>query len=236
MAENCSACANLKEYAPNFVANGITDKECQSLQKDTGLNPNLSVLHNNCEDLNDMLACLLGVPKDKLPAFDVCDWKEFMEIYMTNMETFQKAMVCNACGQWAMIWELLKRIEALEKIIIDREGYVTVTKTYSHTVPVDKFITTGGGNEIYWSGSPNMGESYINIPVSEMDIVDTVVAQPQVVGNRVHAVTVAIQSSVKIGDNYQVNFDTYEIEGIIDSQYPYSVPVTFIVVGRKKVK
>lgn len=236
MAEYCSACESLKEYAPNFVVNGITDKECNSLQKDKGLNPSLPVLHNNCEDMNDMLDCLYGALQDKLPAYDVCDWKEYMDELMSNMYNMQKAMICSDCGQWKMIWDLLDRVEKLEEIVIDKEGYITVTKSYSHTVPVEKFMKVGSNNMMYWSGAPSVGESYINIPVAEMDIVDTVVAQPQVVGNRVHAVTVAIQSAVRIGDNYNVNFDTYELEGFSDPEYPYSVPVNFIVVGRKKVK
>ncbi|WP_236674768.1 hypothetical protein [Enterococcus sp. BWR-S5] len=236
MSKNCSACGALKEYAPNFVANGITDKECNSLQKDTGLNPDLAVLHNNCEDLNDLLDCLIGTHQEKLPAADICDWKSYLDDLMSNLKNMHKAMICSDCGQWKMLWELLKRIEDLEKIVIDRDGYVTVTKTYHHTVPVEKFMKVGSNNMMYWSGAPSVGESFINIPVAEMDIVDTVVAQPQVVGNRVHAVTVAIQSAARIGDNYNVNFDTYELEGFSDPEYPYSVPVDFIVVGRKKVK
>ncbi|WP_245186806.1 hypothetical protein [Enterococcus larvae] len=100
MADYCSACAELKEFAPNFVVNGITEKECTSLQNNTGLNPDLSVLHDNCEDLNTMLDCLLGALQDKLPAYDVCDWKEYMDEFMTNLNNFQQAMVCNECGQW----------------------------------------------------------------------------------------------------------------------------------------
>lgn len=113
MAEYCSACEALKEYAPNFVVNGITDKECKSLQNDTGLNPELKVLHNNCEDLNDMLDCLLGSLYDKLPSFDVCDWKKFMDELMPNLLNMQKAMICSECGQWKKIHELEDSINKL---------------------------------------------------------------------------------------------------------------------------
>ena len=37
MAENCNACANLKEYAPQVVRRGITDAVCESLQNNQGL-------------------------------------------------------------------------------------------------------------------------------------------------------------------------------------------------------
>ncbi|MGL5719003.1 MAG: hypothetical protein ACRCX2_38725 [Paraclostridium sp.] len=73
-----------------------------------------------------------------------------------------------------------------------------------------------------------------------MDIVDTVIAQPQVVGKKVHAVTVAIQTAVRVGDVYRVNFDTYEIEGNINpadpnDNLPFAVPIKFVVFGRKKI-
>ncbi|WP_086350257.1 hypothetical protein [Candidatus Enterococcus clewellii] len=113
MAEHCEACENLKEYAANFIINGITDRECNSLQKDTGLNPKLPVLHNNCEDLNDLNDCLLGALGDTLAEYDVCDWKEFMSKLMTNLQLLNKAMICSECGQWVKIHELEDSINKL---------------------------------------------------------------------------------------------------------------------------
>ncbi|MCB5951820.1 hypothetical protein LI951_07065 [Enterococcus sp. BWT-B8] len=115
MADYCLACENLKEYAANFIINGITGKECSSLQKDTGLNPDLSVLHTNCEDLNDLNDCLIGALGDTLASYDVCDWKEFMEQLMTNLLLVNKAMICSECGQWVKIHELEDSIEKLWK-------------------------------------------------------------------------------------------------------------------------
>lgn len=103
MADYCSACGALKEYAPNFVVNGITDKECNSLQNNTGLNPDLEVLHNNCQDLNDLLDCLIGALHDKLPAYDVCDWKEYMDELMSNIYNIKKAIICSECGLWTAL-------------------------------------------------------------------------------------------------------------------------------------
>ncbi|MGL4695173.1 hypothetical protein [Enterococcus larvae] len=231
MSDYCSACEGLKEYAPNFVVNGITDKECNSLQNDTGLNPDLAPKHNNCQDMNDMLDCLVGTLQDKLPAYDVCDWKEYMDQLMTNLYNMQKALICSDCGQW-------KKIHEIEDILVSQDGYITVTRTYKHTVPITKFVDAGNTiTPIQYSGSIGAGESYISIPVSEMDLVDTVVAQPQVVGGRVHSVTVAIQTAEKVGNNYEVNFDVYEIKSnLADSNFPYAVPINFIVVGRKKIR
>lgn len=236
--KNCAACNDLKEYAPNFVVNGITDKECKSLQNDTGLNPNLKVLHNDCEDLNDLNDCLIGSHGDKIDAYDVCEWKEYEVEQNKNLWNMFKALICAICGIWKNIHDLWNKIKELENILI-KDGYITVTKIYSYTVPKAKFVDTGNPHiDMWWSGSVELGESYITIPVSEMDIVDTVMAQPQVVGNRVHGATVAIQSAEKVGNNYIVNFDSYEIRGSYfeASNFPYELPIKFVVVGRKKVR
>ncbi|WP_321383195.1 hypothetical protein [uncultured Enterococcus sp.] len=121
MSDYCGACDDLKSYAANFVVNGITDKECESLQKNTGLNPNLSVLHRNCEDLNDLNDCLIGYLGDKLPAVDLCNIQDFIGEFITNQMLMNKAMVCSDCGQWNKLDELEDQLgslsDALKKII-----------------------------------------------------------------------------------------------------------------------
>lgn len=76
---DCQACEELKTTSPEFVLHGITDKECKSLQKNTGLNPKLPVLHNNCQDLNNMNDCLLGYLGEELTAVNMCDIKDFIQ-------------------------------------------------------------------------------------------------------------------------------------------------------------
>ncbi|WP_086350261.1 hypothetical protein [Candidatus Enterococcus clewellii] len=114
MTNYCSACEDLKGYAPDFMLKGITDKECKSLQNNTGLNPDLNVLHTNCEDLNDMLDCLIGGLQEDLPAYDICDLKKFIEEFINNQMIMNKALICSDCGQWTAIDQLT---DALIKII-----------------------------------------------------------------------------------------------------------------------
>lgn len=85
---------------------GITDKECRSLQKDTGLNPDLAIIHKNCEDLHDLLDCFLRRLQDKLPAYDVCHWKDYLREVTANIYQIQKALICSDCGQWQKIHEI----------------------------------------------------------------------------------------------------------------------------------
>ena len=135
MAEKyCESCESLQEYAANFLLNGITEKECESLGKNTGLNPDLTVLHENCEDLHDVLNCLLGAFSEKLKAVDLCDKKKlktFLGELMGNMFNINKAIICSDCGQWEAIkklWIEIEKIYELITIISGGGNYKTLTK------------------------------------------------------------------------------------------------------------
>lgn len=162
MSDYCTACGALKEYAPNFVKNGITDKECKSLQKDTGLNPGLKELHKNCEDLNDMLDCLLNSLQDKLPAYSVCDWKAYMKELTNNLYTIQKAMICSECGQWIKVheiedsinklWAKMAKVEAALDALAAQKWEVDVRRLVQSEVPELKIhIDRSGYFEFNWT-------------------------------------------------------------------------------------
>lgn len=114
---NCDACSNLREYAPGFVQNGVTDVTAASLKNNTGLNPNLSVQHKNCEDLNDINDCLIGRMPQELEGYDVCDWKEYMGKFLPNLYESEKAQIASACGLWTRTEGLCSGIDALFSII-----------------------------------------------------------------------------------------------------------------------
>lgn len=101
--QSCSACNDLREYAPEFVVNGVTDNVCESLQANTGLNPNLDTKHTDCEDLHDVNDCLVGNMDDEVEEFEVCDWKDFMHQFIPNLYETLKAMICAICGLWKAI-------------------------------------------------------------------------------------------------------------------------------------
>lgn len=138
---------------------------------------------------------------------------------------------------------------------------VTVVKKYSYTVPVEKFIdtweancTTEGGGSSYvtaWFSGASGIECYISIPVTEMETVVGVWAQPYVVPNgnsfdgkgKAYMETVAVQTWSQQGNNIIVNFDTYELAppriesgGVVTQNGgPYPVKVDFLVVGTKTI-
>lgn len=101
--EYCESCNDLRETVPGIDCTGIGDKECDSLKKDTGLNPDLKVLHTNCEDLHNLRECYLGEAQAMLPSMQVCDWQEFTYDLLNYLDTILHAMMCGDCGQWEII-------------------------------------------------------------------------------------------------------------------------------------
>lgn len=99
--QSCSACNDLREYAPEFVVNGTTDEVGEHLKNDEGLSGANN--HTDCEDLLDVNDCLIGNMIDELDGYEVCDWKDFMAAFIGNMYETIKAMVYSTCGQWCAI-------------------------------------------------------------------------------------------------------------------------------------
>lgn len=113
----CDACTDLRATSPEFVAFGVTDTVAASLMNNTGLNPNLTVLHEDCEDMADVVDCLIGrlKPKD----LKSCDVPDFLDKLTGNMyETF-KALNAVDCGLWEKV-KLLDEILKLLQEIMDK--------------------------------------------------------------------------------------------------------------------
>lgn len=114
---NCDACTELRDYAPNFVSQGVTDTVATSLKNNTGLNPALTSLHDDCEDLNDVNDCLIGRLGQEVEKMDVCDWKDFMKSLMPNLYETLKAMIAAICGLWVKVTGLCRAVDALLNIV-----------------------------------------------------------------------------------------------------------------------
>lgn len=117
---NCAACDDLREYAPDFVVNGVTNNVCNSLMNDTGLNAAASGTHTNCQDLKDANDCLVGNMVDEIDAYGECDWKIFMKSFISNLYNVLYAIICSECG-------LLKRMRKAECNIENLMGDKSIT-------------------------------------------------------------------------------------------------------------
>lgn len=218
----------------NFCFNEIDDKACSNLTEDKGIHPNDKHANNDCEDLKALNDLAIGSLHNSLLSLNFCDLEAFkcwLDSLLSWSWNMTRGVVCAICGIW-------KKIHWLEEHTMDIDGYFTVVKTYKATMPASDFIPLSGENKVY--GAPKAGtEHFISVPIDKMDIVDTVIAQPAVVGMRVHAATVAIQDAYREGNVFKINFDVYEFEGNKSADghgIPYDLPINFVVFGRKKVK
>lgn len=110
----CDACTDLRATSPEFVAYGVTDTVAKSLMNNTGLNPTLPVLHEDCEDMADVLDCLLG----RLSTEDLktCDVPDFLGRFTGNLYETLKAMNAVDCGLWEKVKLLDEILELLQQI------------------------------------------------------------------------------------------------------------------------
>ena len=114
---NCSACEELREDASNLVLNGIGDSECASLKNNTGLNPSSG--NDDCTDLDNLNDCLIGNMEEEIDAYDVCDWKDYMKLFVGNAWTVFKAIICAICGLWTNMANLWSEINGLKNRITE---------------------------------------------------------------------------------------------------------------------
>ena len=124
--EYCSACNKLKEQNSEFVLHGVTDAICQSLANNTGITASLG--HDDCEDLKDIVECLMGQMIDAVDSYDVCDWDEYMKKFSTNTKTTLDALVCSECGQWTNIDDLWNEIGKIWTEISDIRNEINSIK------------------------------------------------------------------------------------------------------------
>lgn len=114
---NCAACEDLRDYAPDFVVNGVTGNVCNSLMNDTGLNASASGAHTNCDDLKDANDCLVGNMVDEVDAYGECDWKDYARNLVSNLYNVIYALICSMCG----LWKRLKKAECnIENLMGDK--------------------------------------------------------------------------------------------------------------------
>lgn len=101
---NCESCDDLRSTAPNLAVKGFTDAMCTSLKNNTGLVTSSG--HNDCEDLNDMNDCLVGMMDKEIDAYKTCDWKKYLHRLVPNLWTTLKGIICSICGAWVKLDKL----------------------------------------------------------------------------------------------------------------------------------
>lgn len=162
MAKNCQACNDLQEKSSNFVLNGVTNAVCTSLKNNTGFNPSSG--HKDCVDLEDANDCLIGNLENEINAYDVCDWKEFMRMFLGNIYNVIKAIICAICGLWIKVEDHDERIEDLCDLVnaaiappMLRYGRLMESEGTSNPQRVGGVIVTKGGSPLVQEGDAPVG-------------------------------------------------------------------------------
>ena len=97
MAEpRCNACDEIRQNAPDFIINGLTDDMCASLSNNTGLSPSSG--NDSCEDLENLNDCLIAGSVSEIPSYQNCDWKVYAKRFGSNVWTTIKGIICTICG------------------------------------------------------------------------------------------------------------------------------------------
>lgn len=131
-SKSCTACNDLREYAPDFVLNGVTDTVCENLANNEGLSG--ADGHVDCDDLHDVNDCLIANMDDEVESFDVCEWKDFMHQYIPNNYETLKAIICSICGQWDRMSDLCSLIDSILEPPLTAYGTLPKSSATSHRI------------------------------------------------------------------------------------------------------
>lgn len=165
---DCSACTDLKKNAPEFVQNGVTKTVCASLQNDTGLNPTLTTLHTDCEDLDTATDCMIGMMEKEVDSYDLCDWKDFMKKFINNLTQILKAIICAICGIWTNIHDLWDKVNCVYNAIKNLVNVLDATTSGTSFVRYYRDNSGQSGGTYYWdatSGASHTLDIYMDANV-----------------------------------------------------------------------
>lgn len=151
MAEvNCEACEAIRSEVPELI-NGFTDDMCSSLQNDTGLKTSSG--HDDCTDLENLNDCLVGNMETEIDDYDSCTWKDFMKLFIGNVWTVLKAIICAICGIWTNIHNLWATIRSL---CLTKSG-----NTISLTSNLGTLCSVTVPSEDTWKANTKNDEGYV---------------------------------------------------------------------------
>lgn len=126
----CAPCVQLQEESADFYENGVTEAVCESLENNTGFNPDSG--NTDCDDLKTANDCLILESIESLPSYSVCDWKAFMEQYLPNQYNMNEAIICALCGVWKEV-----KNQRLNNLAIETR-YVVITATPEYSIAIDR--------------------------------------------------------------------------------------------------
>ncbi|WP_406834442.1 hypothetical protein ABLU29_09550 [Lactococcus lactis] len=179
-SSNSSGCCDLKAMDvvtplndirngdENFCFSEITDKICENLQNDEGINPSVSHSNTDCDDLSSLNDLATGSLHNSLMTLNICDvdaYKCWLDSLLSWFWNLFKAIICAICGLWCHVRDLYKNdniqqqeIECLSEALI---------ALYKQVAGPTQLNFSSSGSGITWtghSGTPSWssGDNYKN--------------------------------------------------------------------------
>ena len=107
---NCKACSDIKLILPSIESEGITTKTINSIEKNTGLNPDLSPQHTNQPDMKLLVECLIENLTNNINSAGQHEWKKTMQSLVSNLSGVLQLLVAWSGG----IEERCNKLDSIE--------------------------------------------------------------------------------------------------------------------------
>lgn len=129
----------------DFCFNEITNKICENLQNDEGINPSATHSNTDCDDLTALNDLATGSLHNALMTLNMCDVDAY-KCWLDNLLSWQwnvdKGIICAICGLWTNVHNLWDKIDNLQDKINQIQQSVTVNGKIEvpREVPVDDML------------------------------------------------------------------------------------------------
>lgn len=125
----------------NFCFSEITDKICENLQNDEGINPSAKHSNTDCDDLTSLNDLATGSLHNALMTLNLCDvdaYKCWLDSLLSWQWNVDKAIICALCGAWQ---------EAKKKTTVSAGNNITITTSKNSTGGTDYKVSTHYAND-----------------------------------------------------------------------------------------
>ncbi|AWN65802.1 hypothetical protein LL14B4_06270 [Lactococcus lactis subsp. lactis] len=125
----------------NFCFSEITDKICENLKNDEGINPSATHSNSDCDDLSSLNDLATGSLHNALMTLNLCDvdaYKCWLDSLLSWQWNVDKALICAICGLWDVVHCLDGKTRNSVRVVNLWEGSKNVFDT--PTMPVSQSL------------------------------------------------------------------------------------------------
>lgn len=128
----------------NFCFSEITDKICENLKNDEGINPSATHSNSDCDDLTSLNDLAIGSLHNALKTLNLCDvdaYKCWLDSLLSWQWNVDKALICAICGLWDIVHCLDGKTRNSVRVVNLWEGSQDIfsTPTMAMSESLDQF-------------------------------------------------------------------------------------------------